>query len=111
MAKIALASCFLGFGIWEVVSPNLWTIYLPEAVRDFYPIQLVFLHGVVLIVVALGVLSGKMQRFFTAVATLILLNICIELFLQDGLTETLIRDVALLLFTLALFIDALKKKA
>lgn len=107
LARLGIASCFLGFGIWELIAPNLWTAYVPEfagAIVD--PTLLVSMHGVVLTVTALGVLSGKLPRFFTAVATLILLEICIDIFLQEGFTDIFIRDVSILLFAAALFADA-----
>lgn len=106
LSRIALAACFLGFGIWEIVAPRLWTSYLPSFLAGFHPIFFVEVHGIVLTMVAIGVLTGYAQRFFTGLAALLLLNICIELFLQEGFTDTFIRDASLFLFALALHAEA-----
>ncbi len=102
LAKAALAFCFLGFGVWEIISPRLWTAYLPSYLQNVYPLFLVQAHGVALTAVALGVLSGFWPKVFWGLATLMLLNITLEMFLQDGYTEVFIRDGALLLFAAAL---------
>ncbi len=107
LARLGLAFCFLGFGIWEIVAPTLWTTYLPEFLSGFHPVLLIELHGIALTVSALGVLSGYFPKFFTGISALILLDICIEIFLQEGFTDVFIRDIALLLFTCALFADAI----
>ncbi len=111
ISRIALAACFLGFGIWEIVSPSLWTTYLPgwsSGIAD--PILLIVIHGIALTVAALGVLSGYFAKFFTGLSVLLLLEICIEIWFQEGFTETLIRDIGLLLFTCALFAEACMRK-
>ncbi len=110
LSRLGVAFCFLGFGIWEILSPSLWTTYLPEMLKDMQPLLLIKMHGIVLTVVGLGVLSGYARSWFTALATLLMLDVCIEIFLQEGFTDVFIRDGALLLFTAALFIDAVQSK-
>jgi hypothetical protein len=109
LARLGLAFCFLGFGIWELVAPRLWTAYLPSYLSTFHPIALILIHGAVLTFAALGVLSGWRPKFFTALAALVLFDICLEVFLQDGFTDVFIRDIGLLLFTLGLTAEAWQK--
>jgi hypothetical protein len=107
LTRAALAFCFLGFGLWELISPRLWIIYVPEYMSQIAdPAMLVFVHGITLTVTALGVLSGWFPRFFTAVASLIMLEICIEIWVGEGFTDVFIRDVAILLFAAAMFAEA-----
>ncbi len=110
LARIALAFCYLGFGIWEIISPKAWTTYLPAFLKTMNPILLIEVHGIALTVAALGVLSGYFQKFFTAFSVLLLLDICVEIFFQEGFTDIFIRDVSLLLFACALFAGAFARK-
>lgn len=104
LARLGVAFCFLGFGIWEITNPNLWTVYVPEHALIFGdPVRLVFIHGIVLTVTAFGVLSGFFARFWTGLATLILIDLCITIWVQEQFTDVFIRDVSLLLFTASLF--------
>lgn len=107
LSRLGIASCFLGFGLWELIAPRLWTSYVPEFAGAIIPaVTLVTVHGILLTATALGVLSGKLPRFFTGLAVLMLLEICIDIFVQEGFTDILIRDIAILLFAAALFADA-----
>ena len=110
VSRLALAFCFLGFGIWEISAPKAWTSYLPAFLQNFHPIVLIELHGIALTVAAIGVLSGYYKKFFTALSALLLLDICLGVFLQEGFTDIFIRDIALLLFTCGLVADAFSKK-
>jgi hypothetical protein len=110
LARLALAACFLGFGIWEIVAPNLWTIYIPSFLQGFYPILLIELHGIALTVAALGVLSGYFPRFFTGLSALLLLEITVEILIQEGFTDVFIRDLALFLFACSLFASSYQTK-
>lgn len=107
LARLALAVTFLGFGLWEIIAPNLWTMYLPEFLKEFYPQQLVLVHGILLTVTALGVLSGYYARFFTGLAVLLLLEVTGGIWIQEGFTEIFIRDMGLLLFASSLFARAM----
>lgn len=104
LPRLAIAFCFLSFGIWELVHPTLWTVYVPPFLNAVArPTSLVFLHGVVLTVTALGVLFGYAARFWTSVAVLIMLELCIMIGWEEGFSDVFIRDVAILLFTAGLW--------
>lgn len=107
LARLGVASCFLGFGVWELVAPTLWTTYVPAFAGSMMnPVTLVLIHGALLTIAALGVLSGRHATFFTGLSFLIMLEICFEIFFQEGFTDVFIRDVSIFLFTAALFADA-----
>ena len=109
LARLALAFCFLSFGLWEIVDPASWESYVP-----FFVVQtlgnvelLVRLHGIALTIVALCVLFGVYLRVFTIIAALMIGEIVAALWLEGGgFTETFIRDVTILLFILAMVADA-----
>ena len=106
-SRVAVAFAFLSFGIWEIIAPNLWILYVPAYASAILDAKLlVFLHGIALVVIALGVLSGYYSKIFTALAALMMLKIVVELILADGWTETLIRDITILLFMVGLLVDA-----
>lgn len=110
LQRVALAFCFLGFGIWEFIAPRIWTAYVPQEATMIASAQtLVFIHGVALTIAGLGILSGYAQRFFTTLSTLILLEICVTIGLQEGFTDIFIRDAALLLFSAAMMAQAFSR--
>ena len=107
LTRFALAFCFLGFGVWELIQPRMWITYVPTSLASVMnPSTLVLTHGIALTVTGLGILSGWMPKLFTGLATLIMLEICVEIFLQEGFTDIFIRDVSILLFTSAMFAKA-----
>lgn len=107
IARIALAATFLGFGVWEIIAPTLWTTYLPAFLQGDNGPTFVLVHGIALTAVAIGVLSGYFARFFTGIAAFMLGHIWVEIYIQEGFTETFIRDTGLFLFGCALFAQAM----
>lgn len=110
LGRLALAFCFLSFGIWEIIAPSWWTSYIPGFLNGIDPIMLVLAHGIALTIAGLGVLSGYFPRFFTGLSALMLLEISVEILMQEGFSDVFIRDVALLLFTCAMFAQAVQAK-
>jgi hypothetical protein len=107
LGQLAIAFCFLSFGIWELVAPNLWTMYVPSLISAMIDAKLlVFVHGIVLTIIGLGILSGFYRWLFLGLSVLVMLEICLSLILDEGFTETLIRDGAILLFILGHFVDS-----
>lgn len=112
LLRLAIASCFLGFGIWEIVGPNLWTAYVPAFAAAVVDAKtLVFTHGIVLVAVAAGILSGWRPRVWSALAVLVLVELCVTIAMDEGLTDVLIRDIALLLAAGSLFASELGRRA
>ena len=112
LSRLAVAFCFLGFGIWELISPITWTSYVPAFVQNFLdPVILVLVHGIVLTVSGLAVFSGWKSRFFTGLSALIMLEICIEIFLQEGFSDIFIRDMAIFLFIAAMVAQTFERES
>ncbi len=103
LARLGIASAFLGFGIWELIVPNWWTTYVPAFASSILPATtVVLIHGVMLTVTGVAVLAGWLPRLFTTVAALIMLEICLEIYIQEGFTDIFIRDVAIFFFAAAM---------
>jgi hypothetical protein len=110
IANIALAGCFLGFGLWEISDPAYWVAYAPESLSTIAdPKLLVLLHGIVMSIVAIGVLSGYAHRFFLILSVLILLEVLGTVWFTIGYGDIFIRDAALFLFAVAMLADARKQ--
>ena len=107
LGQLAIAFCFLSFGIWETIAPNIWTVYVPAFMSAMVDAKmLVFVHGIALSIIGLGVLSGFYRAFFLGLAVLVMLEITTSLIFEEGFTDTLIRDGAILLFILGMFVDS-----
>lgn len=112
LARLGVTFCFLVFGYWEVQNPEIWSTYVPQYMAAIAPIVLlVQIHGIVLILTAVGVLSGFWPRFWTTIATLTLLELCLIVFEGEGFSDVFVRDVSLLFFTGALCAHEWGKKA
>ncbi len=107
LARLAVAFSFVAFGFWELQAPDIWSTYVPEYMAAIAPLTvLVQIHGVILLLVALGVLSGVWPRFWTLVATIVLAELCLIVFEGEGFSDVFVRDVSLLLFTAGLTAQA-----
>lgn len=112
LARLGVAFCFVAFGIWELQAPDIWATYVPGYMAAIAPLTvLVQIHGVLLILVALGVLSGVWPRLWTLLATLILAELCVVVFEGEGFSDVFVRDVSLLLFSAALTAQAWSRRA
>lgn len=110
LARLGVAFCFIAFGVWELQEPEIWSTYVPPYMAAIAPLTLlVQIHAVVLIVTALGVFSGIWPRFWTLIATLTLLELCIVVFEGEGFSDVFVRDVSLFLFSAALTAQAWKR--
>lgn len=110
LARLGLASCFVTFGVWEIVAPTYWVSYMPSlAARIAEPSLLVRIHGAALLVVGLMVLLGILKRFSALAAVLIMISIVASLIVSSGFTEIVVRDIAILFLALSLFVDSLQR--
>ena len=98
----AILSYFLGFvvlwfGIEEVMHPANWTIFVPQFFGTGDTLTyLVIFHGVLLLACGLSLIFNFHRRVAAVVFSLMLLEIIINLFLVDGLSEIVVRDIGLL---------------
>lgn len=95
-ARLLLSLVLLWFGYHELVSPGLWTGYVPVLSATSHVAEvLVLAHGWVLLVLAVALLGGVAPRLAAAVASMLLLEIVISLSVT-GLSDLVLRDVGVL---------------
>jgi uncharacterized membrane protein YphA (DoxX/SURF4 family) len=94
--RVLLGLVLVWFGYHELTSPGQWTGYVPvinEASQ--LAIVAVLVHGWVLSVLAVALISGIAPRISAAIASVLLLEIVISLSVS-GLSDTSMRDVGVL---------------
>jgi len=97
LARVLLGLVLAWFGYHELMTPQLWTGYVPGvAATSQVAIALVLVHGWVLLVLAVAIIAGVALRLAAAVAALFLLQIVISLTISGGLTDLTLRDVGVL---------------
>lgn len=97
VARLLLGLVLLWFGYHELVSPGLWTGYVPIISATSHAAQvLVLAHGWMLLVLAVALLGGVAPRLAAAVAAMLLLEIVISLSVTGGLSDLVLRDVGVL---------------
>jgi uncharacterized membrane protein YphA (DoxX/SURF4 family) len=97
MARVLLGLVLAWFGYHELVAPALWTGYVPGvATTSQVGVVLVLVHGWVLLVLAVAIITGVALRLTAAAAALLVLQIVITLTVTGGLTDLTLRDVGVL---------------
>ena len=95
-ARLLLGLVLLWFGYHELVSPGLWTGYVPVLSTTSSAAEvLVLAHGWVLLVIAVALLAGIAPRVAAAIAAVLLLEIVISLAVT-GISDLVLRDVGVL---------------
>lgn len=106
LSRLALATIFVGFGLWEIIQPAYWTAFVPSFLSGVAPaVTLVLLHGIVLLVVGVAVLLGFYLRISSILAVLVMVEIIGTLMFESGFTDLVIRDVVVLLLAMSLVFD------
>lgn len=106
LTRISLAFVFIGIGIWEIVQPSYWGMYVPPFVSSIIATNtFVVIHGIALVVIGTAVLLGIYLRVASALAVLVMLTIVVSLTFYFGFNDIVIRDIAILLIAAALFFD------
>lgn len=96
-ARVMLALALAWFGYHELVTPQLWTGYVPGvSATSQTAIVLVLVHGWVLLMLAVAIAAGIALRIAAAIAALLLVQIVITLAITGGLTDLTLRDVGVL---------------
>ena len=97
LGRIILGLVLAWFGYHELVVPKLWTGYIPLLSPSSQLSQiLVLAHGVVLAILAVGLIAGVMPRLFAAIAALVMLEIVTSLIVTAGLSDLVLRDIGVL---------------
>ena len=97
LGRIMLGLVLAWFGYHELVVPKLWTGYVPFISPASQLSQvLVLIHGVILSVLAVGLIVGVLPRTFAGIAALTMLEIVISLTITAGLSDLVLRDIGVL---------------
>lgn len=97
LGRIILGLVLAWFGYHELVVPKLWTGYVPFISSTSQISQvLVLIHGVILSVLAVGLIVGVLPRTFAGIAALTMLEIVISLTITAGLSDLVLRDIGVL---------------
>lgn len=103
LLRAGVAFALLYPAIRAIFDPVSWVSYFPSAVRALPIDSLVLLHafGIIEVILALWILSGRNIRIPAALATLMLLAIVAVNF---GQMDVLFRDLSIAMMALALFV-------
>ena len=97
IGRIILGLVLAWFGYHELVVPKLWTGYVPFISTTSQLSQvLVLIHGVILSILAVGLVVGVLPRTFAGIAALTMLEIVISLTITAGLSDLVLRDIGVL---------------
>lgn len=106
ITKLGIAFIFITFGIWEIVDPAYWSGFVPKFFEGLIDLFLaVRIHGIVLLALGLGVLSGFKTRELGIASTLVMASIVFSLLINFGFSDILVRDVVILLFASTLIFE------
>ena len=101
LLRISLSLLFLWFGVSQLYSPAEWTGVVPAQISSIISAgTIVMLNGALEIILGLMLLSGIYVRFSALVLGLHLLSIALSM----GYSSVAIRDLALALATLSIFL-------
>lgn len=107
--RMLLGLVLAWFGYHELVSPGMWTGYVPVVSATSHLAQvLVLAHGWLLLVLAVALLGGVAPRIAAAAAAVLLLEIVISLTVTGGLSDLVLRDVGV--FGLAVTLTGMRKQ-
>jgi 6-phosphogluconolactonase/glucosamine-6-phosphate isomerase/deaminase/uncharacterized membrane protein YphA (DoxX/SURF4 family) len=105
LVSIALAAVVLWFGIQETLFPADWLGYVPAFLKQNpFVYYLIALHGIILSAAGIALALGFYRRLASAVLTVIFVEVIIGLYVQDGFSAIVIRDIGLAGVALALSI-------
>jgi hypothetical protein len=106
--RAALAFVLGWFGVQELHSPSDWGVFVPAAVLHHAPHavnDLVLLHGFLLTLAAASILLGVAYLGGSLLAVGMLCEVILQLWVDGGVTDVLIRDVGVLGLAAALLVD------
>jgi uncharacterized membrane protein YphA (DoxX/SURF4 family) len=96
-ARYVLAAVLCWFGVQELLSPSLWTGYVPLlASGSQVSLILVAMHGELLLILSGAMLLGVAPRIAAMVAAVALSEIVASLTLSHGLNDIAMRDLGIL---------------
>ena len=103
LGRVLLGLVLAWFGYHELVTPALWTGYVPVvSATSSIAVVLVLAHGWLLLMLAVAMIAGIAPRAVAAAAAILLLEIVISLTVSGGLSDLTLRDVGVLGLAVAL---------
>lgn len=103
IARFGILFLFLTFGIWEIIDPNYWIGFAPSFIaKSAGALLMIKIHGIVLSIIGAGIFFSRYVKFFAFLATMIMVQIVVSLWLASGFSDLLVRDVAILIFAISL---------
>ena len=103
VARVLLGLVLAWFGCHELVSPAMWTGYVPVvSAASSIAVVLVLAHGWLLLMLAVAMIAGIAPRAVAVAAAILLLEIVISLTVTGGLSDLTLRDVGVLGLAVAL---------
>ena len=107
LVRLAAAFIFGIFGVWEIVQPAYWIGFVPHFLSvAIDSIPLVIIHGIVLVLLAIGFVAKYQVKYVAAIGCLLLLQIIVFLFAVAGFNEVLVRDMAIMFFMASLIFQS-----
>lgn len=95
--RVLLGMVLAWFGYHELVTPALWTGYVPVVpATSSAAVVLVLAHGWLLLMMAVAMIAGIAPRVVAAATAILLLEIVISLIVTAGLSDLTLRDVGVL---------------
>lgn len=103
IARFGILFIFLTFGIWEIIDPNYWIGFAPSFLaKTENALLMIKIHGIVLSVIGAGIFFSRHVKFFAFLATIIMTQIVVSLWLASGFSDLLVRDISILIFAISL---------
>lgn len=92
----ALAFVVVWFGYHEITGPADWVEFVPPFLgRGAFAMNLVLLHGIVLVSCGLMLVLDRWRRWVALIVALMIANIAVTLIWSGGLGSVAVRDIGL----------------
>ena len=108
LLRFCLGFILIWFGIQQVLNPGQWAGFIPEIISSYSPvgdIGLIFVHGVLLTVAAIGISAGLFPKTASLLAAILMLEIIVVLSVKGDNAGLIVRDIGLLVMALVLALD------
>ncbi len=107
LVTYAISFIFIVFGIWEIINPSYWSVFVPGFISGVLGnvSVLVMVHGIILALIGLSLAVGFHKKITSALGTLMMMGILISLYIGSGFTTMFVRDLVITVFTASLFFD------
>ncbi|MBM2818300.1 MAG: hypothetical protein HW401_890 [Parcubacteria group bacterium] len=103
IARFGILFLFLTFGIWEIIDPSYWIGFAPAFIaKSSNAMLMVKIHGIALSIIGAGIFFSRHVKFFAFLAAFTMVQIVLSLWLASGFSDLIVRDIAILIFTVSL---------